>query len=295
VLPAASAASLHIRQFPPPAAFPPTRVSTSHARESGWHALRVEGLRASLLAVSDELDRGTRSPGGSKGRQAGATAVAVELGEHAPVSPTVVVKARVNSAASWPIIESTNQQHLIGLAASADPHQISHQIPESSAGGRPFHQHHVEASRRAFWPHSRAISSGFAGVRRPNTSTSILLTECAAESIAAGRTTSAATIRARRPCFLEVQTELGRGGGLARPPAGRHQDQWGPLRPFAQGAVSPPITSTRAWCIQLDETSDSAPHPRTTSAPTRPCARFDEKTLITSRRHIVRSRARRTC
>jgi len=72
--------------------------------------------------------------------------------------------------------------------------------------------------------------------------------------IAAGRTRRRHHSGHGEPCSFEVQTELGGGGGLARPcrPAIRNHP-WGPLRPLAKGALALPYTSTtEPGCIQLE-------------------------------------------
>ena len=235
----------------------------AHAEDAAGHALGVEGLQGlHLLAGADELDRRTAHLADREG--GAAPGIAIQLGEHRTGDPHLLMESAGEVGRLLANHRIHHQQHLIGLAGLADPHHLLHhrRIDLEAAGG--VHQHGVEPLRlRPFNAGGGDGLGGGFGAQAEHLHPD--LTPQGAELLDGGRTVHIGTHhQSPAALLLEVQAQLGGGGGLAGALEARHQHHGGfsGASRRRQGGIGPPHRFHQLLMHQLNEllVGTDAPH-----------------------------------
>ena len=214
----------------------------------------MEGLqRLHLLAGADELDRRTAD---LADREGGATAgIAIEFGEHGAGDSHLLVEGAGEIGGLLANHRIHHQQHLVGLHGIADPHHLLHHrgIDLQPAGG--IHQHRVVALLFGLAEAGGGDLLGL-GLRAE---AEYLHTDLGAqgfELIDGGRPIHVGGHQQRLAALLlEVQPQLGGGGGFASPLQAGHQHHAGTagFAALGQGGIGATHGLHQLFVHHLDE------------------------------------------
>ena len=222
----------------------------------------MEGLqRLHLFAGADELDRCAAH---LANRQGGATTrIAIELGEHRAGDAHLCMERAGELGRLLADHRVDHQQHLVGLHRLADPHHLFHhrRVDLQSTGG--VDQHGVEAFGFCFFDAGGSDVLRFGVSPQAEHLHTDLLPQGAQLLNGGGPINIGSHQQGLAPLLLEVQAQLGGGGGLASPLQTRHQDHGGGLLSAGQGGVLATHGEHQLFVDQLDELlirADTAHH-----------------------------------
>ena len=207
--------------------------------------------RLHLLASADELDRLTAHLADREGRTA--AGITVQFGENCSSDAHLIVEGTGELGCLLANHRIHHQQHLIGLHGGTDPHHLLHHlgVDLETAGG--VHQEGVEPLLLRFGQASRGDVlwlglSSEAEHLHIDLGTQRLELLDSSWSIDVGTHHQGST-----SLVLEVQTKLGRGGGLTRTLKASHQHDGGSLGRLGQRSVITPHDLHQLLMDHLDE------------------------------------------
>ena len=198
----------------------------AHAEDAAGHALGVEGLQGlHLFAGADELDRGAAHLADREG--GAAAAVAIELGQHGAGEADLVVEGAGEFGRLLADHRIHHQQHLVRGHGAADPHHLLHHREVDLEAASRVDNHGVEAFFAALGHAGGGNVLGFGLGAKAEHLHSDLVAQGAQLLDGGGPVDIGGHQQGAAPLLLEVQAQLGCGGGLAGALQAGHQNHRG--------------------------------------------------------------------